>query len=349
MSKASQRRLAEQQKRLEKARKANPVMARIGDIDLEDVFYNPVRYWKKTLTIAEPVPANASHEKLEKHLSNAKAVLEEMHDAVYDSAGYGDVSKEADLLPGFVLVMEDGGVCEVRPKTPLFLKADRDTDWPKLLVDQYGPERNQGEAECAWLWAFTVPLPASPLFVLGATQDGAGRLWCRVIDKWITASDPVAMLIAVNSFDTLNFSHPHLIARNALKHGLQAGTIGRGSSIGAVPGTANAVSALVSTFAQPYLDLAVSLSMRGVDRIEDVDATLHQTHEEVVRVRADGKQALQNTQKLLAAERLITSGLRKELAARHLVASTSSHSEAAMAPPRQERSMAQRMGVFFGQ
>lgn len=349
MSKASQRKLAEQQKRVEKARKANPMLARLHDLRFDDMYMNPARYWTKVLTIYERPAAHPSHTLLEGALERAKEFLGAFHEvATYSTQFDGFDEGPPDVIPGMVLTVEQEGISTVQPKSPHFHTADLDVDWPRHLADQCSSQRLKGEPECVWLWAFSIPAPGCPLFVLGATKDGPGLLWCLVGNKWITATDTTALNIALDGLRLKNFTHAHTIAAGALAHGLAAGTIAPGSQMADIPGTANAVSTLVTEFAQPYLDLAVSMAFIGLDRDDDMDLTVNDAQEENDRVRAEAKAALQEAQRMLAAERLTSAGLRRDLAIKNKAIEVTQQDPSAL-PSRPALSVAQRMGPFFGQ
>ena len=349
MSKASQRKLAEKQKRVEKALKANPMLARLHDLSFDDMYMNPARYWTKVLTIYERPPAHPSHGLLEGALERAKEFLGAFQEvATYSTQFDGFDEGPPDVIPGMVVTVEQEGVSSVRPKSPHFHAADLDFDWPKHLADQCVSERARGEPECVWLWAFSIPAPGCPLFVLGATKDGVGRLWCLVGTKWITATDTTALNIALDGLRLKNFTHAHTIASGALAHGLKAGTIAPGSQMSDIPGTANAVSTLVTEFAQPYLDLAVSMAFIGLDRDDDMDLTVSDAQEEYDRIRTETKTALQEAQRMLAAERLTSAGLRRDLAIKLKALEETQQGPSAL-PSLSALSVPQRMGPFFGQ
>lgn len=352
MSKASQRRLADLQKRVEKLKKKSPHMkalVELEEMDPEDVFSNPVRYWSRLLNALQADEPHEQHALLESAFELHSAFFECLHDAVLFEQADMFLFTEPPMLPGFVLGIDgDGMGAGFTAQSPLFTPAAPEgIPWATHYADLQSRTGQSSVGVEGWFWILSSFETGLPLFVLGVSKGGAARLWVRVREKWIKSqsSEFIAPLLAAFGATRL---HPHEVAKGALAHALEAGTIARGSSTSEIPGTPNAVSTLVTEYAQPYVALVSTLvdllcnQQRG--DAEDRDRAT----EEKTRQRHDLKTELANVQKLLAAERLVSAGLKKELQVKASVvakpAQPSAQGSLPEAPP-----LRTRLGVFFGQ
>lgn len=352
MSKASQRRLAEQQKRVEKLKREDPhFKARVEllEMDPADVFANPVRYWTRLSNATEADAPHADHAFLDAAFEWKVELFEVLHDALLYEQDRLYVGAEGPFLPGLTMGFdEDGWITSFLPQSPVFTPAPaKGTKWGAHLADLQSRTGQTLAGVEGWFWIISSFEPGLPLFVMGASKAGAGRLWIHVEGKWIKCRSTDFLTPVHKDLSESEFQHPHHAPKRALTSALAAGTIARGSETSEIPGTPNAVSNLVTGFAEPYVGLISTLLERLVESVENEEFDL----EHQIAHQAQGRRALKdelaNVQKLLAAERLVSAGLRNDLRARQTQPSMSAHS--GVHTPTDPLPLRRRLGVFFGQ
>lgn len=85
MSKASQRRLAEQQKRVEKLKNKDPTFkarVELAEMDPADVIANPVRYWTRLSNASEADAPHEDHALLDLAFETNAVLFDVLHDAL---------------------------------------------------------------------------------------------------------------------------------------------------------------------------------------------------------------------------------------------------------------------------
>ncbi len=140
MSKASQRRLAEQQKRVEKLKREDPhFKARVEllEMDPADVFANPVRYWTRLSNATEADAPHADHAFLDAAFEWKVEFFEVLHDALLYEQDRLYVGAEGPFLPGLTMGFdEDGWITSFLPQSPVFTPAPaKGTKWGAHLAD----------------------------------------------------------------------------------------------------------------------------------------------------------------------------------------------------------------------
>ena len=357
MSKASQRRLAEQQKRIEKLKREDPQFkARIEllEMDPADVFANPVRYWTRLSNATEADAPHPDDAFLDAAFDWKVEFFEVLHEALLYEQDRRDVGAEGPILPGMTMGFdEDHWITSFLPQSPVFTQAPaKGSKWGAHFADLQSRTGQTLAGVEGWFWINSSFEPGLPLFVLGASKAGAGRLWIHVEGKWIKCRSTDFLTPVHKVLCESEFQHPHHAPKRALTSALAAGTIARGSETSEIPGTPNAVSNLVTGFAEPYVGLIATLLEQLVESVENEEFD----REHQIAQKAQGRRALKdeiaNVQKLLAAERLVSAGLRKEMQVQR---GLSSKSPSPISEPSanlmqsQASPLRSKLGVFFGQ
>lgn len=343
MSKASQRRLADAQKRYEAMKKKDPLFrafAAMEEADPMDMLSHPASYFKKVMAALQVDPPHPDVALLDKFQNASRPIFEALHDSVEYAAG-----TEA-AIPGLVIQFGKNGVISVSPRSQHFF----DTPGPgtffhEHLVAQEMKKSCFQESAVAWFWIASAPVPGLPMMVLAASRSGAGRLWMHIEGQWLT-SPTTNFFGIVFEDDESSFSRTrHERAKRSLDRALENGVMPRGSSWCDIPGTANAVSDLIMDFAAPYLTSALSLAMMVADVKTEAAEEAQSAKDAQQRERNELRAELASVRDKLSSERLVTSGLRGELA--RSAKSKGPHQEHAGRAP--VRPLSDRMGVFFGQ
>jgi len=352
MSKASQRRLAEQQKRVEKLKSKDPTFkarVELAEMDPADVIANPVRYWTRLSNASHADAPHEDHAFLDTAFEMNVVLFEVLHDAMLFEQEELYVHAEGPLLAGLALGFDDDGlISSFIPQSPVFTPAPaKGEKWAAHFADLQKRTDQILAGLKGWFWTISSFEPGLPLFVLAASKAGAGRLWIHVDGKWIKCRSTDFLSPVHKVLNETEFAHPHLLPKSALASALAAGTIARGSETSEIPGTPNAVSTLVTKFAQPYVGLISTLLERLVDNLENMEFDRDLTIAHQTQGRRSLKDDLANVQTLLAAERLVSAGLRNDLRAKQIqpaLASPSSVPTTTAPLP-----LRRRLGVFFGQ
>ncbi|WP_137917153.1 hypothetical protein [Hydrogenophaga sp. 2FB] len=344
MSKASQRRLSEAQKRYETKKKNDPVFrafAAFEESDPLDMMLRPASYYKKVMAALQPNRPHEDDAILDRFYRGSRGILEVIHESIEHG-----LSNES-FVPGLVIQFGKNGVLSVSPRSPSFFEPPGpEVSFHEHLVAQEMKKSCHRDSAVAWFWIASATVPGQPMLVLAASRTGAGRLWMRIEDQWIHSPNTSFFGIIFEDAETSYSRTSHERAKLALDRALANGVMPRGSSWCDIPGTANAVSELIMDFATPYLSTAIALAVMHGDAKFEAQDEAQAAKDTQQRERRDLKAELATALQSLAAERLVSAGLRRDV---------SRAQEAPKAPPQghvvthPSRSISERMGVFFGQ
>lgn len=344
MSKASQRRLAEAQKRYEAMKKKDPrfrAFAAMEEADPMDMLKHPASYFKKVMAALQADPPHPDVAVLNKFQNASRSIFEAIHDSVDYAVGTESV------IPGFVIQFGKNDVISVSPRSQHFFETPGPgTLFHDHLVAQEMKKSCFQASAVAWFWIASAPVPGLPMMVLAATRTGAGRLWMHIEGQWLT-SPTTNFFGIVFEDDESSFSRTsHERAKRSLDRALENGVMPRGSSWCDIPGTANAVSDLIMDFATPYLTSALSLAMMVADVKTEATEEAQSAKDAHQRDRNELREELATVRDKLSSERLLTAGLRMELK-KSSANSKGPHQDQVGRSPM--RPLSDRMGVFFGQ
>lgn len=200
MSKASQRRMAQEQKRQKKTggplQKDRKLMDMFGP-DAAEVA--PLSYWRCLAAEGFKKDKHVDDDRLESFFETHRRHIEVLHDgsAILEKAGY-------DCLPGIAyhgwLDNKARSQWAVTPMNPIGQRFYGDI---QDLMDALNRSREKAKIPGggdASVWFFGIPFQGRPLVCMGTTQSGAYFLKVRVENQWIAARDKILIEAPLNLY-----------------------------------------------------------------------------------------------------------------------------------------------------
>lgn len=349
MSKASQRRMAEMQKKNKKV-----AMPKRGDVRQvlnlgpDAIWDAPLSFWKCMAPMGKPRKKHPEDEQLEAFFKKNQIEIERLHYAAIAAETIG-----CDYLPGITLHgYLDGDDIDSQGVWPLSVIRceqfkDADHLFEKLNQDRLYCEQ---EYEVS-IWIFALPLPGHPLVCLGSTKGGARFVRIRVEYQWLVSKDDkVLPHIALDQIerdeelDTRPGSHSLAVILRAIGTLFDLGPselnekltpefrdeISKGLDLAATPYFHLALGAL--EYAQTVKDAATSSAMEERERAKQLESLHRKATNELSTV----KKHLAST--LNAQQRRATSPPPPQEKPQASTGSTKAHETSALA---------NRLGAFF--
>lgn len=196
MSKASQRRLAEQQKR--NRRRGTPKLEDMVNTLLlgpDAIYEAPLSFWKCVAFMGKPKKKHVDDERLEAFFKDTRYEIERLHQVAIRCAALG-----ADCLPGIAfhgcLGAEKEGELIRLPLNPIGYALHCTSD---ELIEMLHNDRRESGTEDAdvSVWVFGLPLPGDPILCIGVTDTGARFVKMRVEQEWIAGKEDHLLLRAM--------------------------------------------------------------------------------------------------------------------------------------------------------
>lgn len=200
MSKASQRRMAEQQKRQKKnggpLQKDWQIMDYFGPDTAE---LAPMSYWRCLASEGPKKDKHVDDERLESFFEKHRKQIETLHDsyALLEDAGH-------DCLPGIAfhgwLDNEVRNEWAATPMNPVGQKFYGDVEDLMAALNLNREKAKIPGGGDVSVWIFGLPFQGRPLLCMGATQSGAHFLKVRVEKQWIAARDKILIELPLNLY-----------------------------------------------------------------------------------------------------------------------------------------------------
>lgn len=223
MSKASQRRLAEQQKKSKKlGLPKNDDLMQVLYHREDAIYETPLAFWRcMAAAIGTGAAKRKKHpddERLEAFFQESRIDIERLHDAAIQAEMLG---ADAVDLPGIAL---HGFVDPKRiydaAMWPLAVNRFTPIETAEAMVEVLNDDRRRSEHGFdASLWIFGLPLPGEPLVCLGVSETGAQFVRMKVEGEWLIGRDDRLLTLALGKYhhETDGFDENSLAAGGVMK------------------------------------------------------------------------------------------------------------------------------------
>jgi len=187
MSKASQRRLAEKQKKNKKlGMPKRDDVRQVLNLGPDAILDAPLSFWKCMAPMGKPRKKHPEDEQLEAFFKRNQIEIERLHATAIAAEAIGGAPLPGIALHGYFHNddIDDQGMW---PLSVICCDEIKDADH---LFEMLNHDRMNSENEYEIsIWIFALPLPGNPLVCLGSTEGGARFVRVRVEYQWLVSKD----------------------------------------------------------------------------------------------------------------------------------------------------------------
>lgn len=187
MSKASQRRLAEKQKKNPKlSMPKRDDVRQVLNLGEDAILEAPLSFWKCMALMGKPRKKHPEDEQLEAFFKRNQIEIERLH-----AAGIASEAIGGEHLPGIALHgYFDSDNIDNQGVWPLSVIRCEQFKDAEHLFEKLNQDRMYCDKEYeVSIWMFALPLPGHPLVCLGCTKAGARFVRVRVEYQWLVSKD----------------------------------------------------------------------------------------------------------------------------------------------------------------
>ena len=312
MSKASQRRLAEQQKKNKKLgipKRAD--VRQVLDLGPDAILDAPLSFWKCMAAMRTPRKKHPEDDQLEAFFKTSQQQIEHIHEAAITSIELGGEATPGIAIHGYISG-DDIDHQIMSPFSVIRCEQFKDADH---LFEKLNQDRMDCELEYeASILIFALPLPGDPLVCLGSTNGGARFVRLRVEGQWIVCNDdktiPTIAIDEIERFADLDGS----TGLRALSVVLKA--IGTLFDLGPdelndklTPEVRNEISKGLDIAATPYFQLAIGAAAYADITNETVTSTAQEERERAKQLESLHRKA---TSELSTVKKQLASTLNEQ-------------------------------------